>query len=202
MESAPSDADVDAQPEFEHELNKGEQSKILTMELGLCSKMLSMDERNFHCWNYRLWVIETLLDELAKRVKINSPETTPEDIWNNYQKKVVEDETKYAFSLINKNFSNYSAWHFRSKLLPKFEIQNGIKYKVYDCDFLLAMVDLIKAHGVTIALGSDMLKAIPYLINSIKGNLSGTNAFGKVQRDQNICASLDILSEVAQGVQG
>ena len=105
---------------FEHDLSKKEQSKILMMELGLCTKMLSMDERNFHCWNYRLWVIETLLDELAKRVKINSPETSPEDIWLNYQKKVVEDETKYAFGLINKNFSNYSAWHFRAKLMPKF----------------------------------------------------------------------------------
>lgn len=110
------------------------------MELGLCSKMLSMDERNFHCWNYRLWVIETLLDELAKRVKMNHPETTPEDIWTNYQKKVVEDETKYAFSLINKNFSNYSAWHFRAKLLPKFENFNNIKHNTS----YIIPVDLIK----------------------------------------------------------
>jgi geranylgeranyl transferase type-2 subunit alpha len=41
---------------------------------------------------------------------------------------VVEDETNYAFGLINKNFSNYSAWHFRAKLMPKFENFNNIKY--------------------------------------------------------------------------
>lgn len=87
-----------------------------------------MDERNFHCWNYRLWVVETLLKEIGKRVKLNSPETADEDIWLNYQKKVVEDETKFAFGLINKNFSNYSAWHYRAKLMPKFENFNELKY--------------------------------------------------------------------------
>jgi len=31
--------------------------------------------------------------------------------------------------------------------------QLGIKAKVYDCDFLMALVDLINTHGPTITLG-------------------------------------------------
>ena len=44
-------------------------SMILDMELQLCDKMLRSDERNFHCWNYRLWVIDTYEATIGKRVE-------------------------------------------------------------------------------------------------------------------------------------
>ena len=61
--------------------------------------------------------------------------------------------------------------------------QIGIKNKVCDCDFLICLVDLINHHGPEIALGKYLTQAIPYFISSVKFNMVGTNAVGKVQRD-------------------
>ncbi|KAF0456294.1 rab geranylgeranyltransferase alpha subunit [Gigaspora margarita] len=70
-------------------------------ELDLVSKMLDMDARNFHGWNYRRYVISKLscIDSNA----LNLSKT----------------EFDFTTAKINQNFSNYSAWHQRSKLLPK-----------------------------------------------------------------------------------
>ena len=77
-----------------------------------------MDERNFHCWNYRLWVVGVYLAKIEQMSEGREEYTA-----------FLKNECDMAEKMIKKNFSNFSAWHYRSKLMPKiYERQEGLAY--------------------------------------------------------------------------
>lgn len=67
-------------------------------ELGLVNKMLSFDDRNFHGWGYRRYVVEQLEN------------LTPTET-------MTQKELDYTTKMIRSQLSNFSAWHNRTKLL-------------------------------------------------------------------------------------
>jgi len=69
-------------------------------ELYTVEKMLEVDARNFHAWNYRRYVLASLPSTFK-------PAKTP------------MTELKYTTKKIESNFSNFSAWHQRTKILGK-----------------------------------------------------------------------------------
>ncbi|KAL5663934.1 hypothetical protein ACJX0J_024042, partial [Zea mays] len=85
-------------------------------EFGLLDKLLKVDARNFHGWNYRRF--------LARFMGVSD-----------------EEELKYTMDKISDNFSNYSAWHNRSILLSNLLIQQSkgfeSKQKIFSEEFEL-----------------------------------------------------------------
>lgn len=66
-------------------------------------KMLSLDSRNFHGWGYRRFVVESLekLDDETGTISMT------------------QSEFDYAKKMIGTNLSNFSAWHYRTKLIQR-----------------------------------------------------------------------------------
>ncbi|VDP14348.1 unnamed protein product [Soboliphyme baturini] len=62
-------------------------------ELRHCEKALEMDDRNFHCWDYRRFICR-------------------------FGQRSAAEELAFIDKKVSENFSNYSAWHSRSALLP------------------------------------------------------------------------------------
>ncbi|KIW06500.1 uncharacterized protein PV09_02935 [Verruconis gallopava] len=88
--------------EAEKRLEKSVARKFWEEELGLIGKMLTRDERNFHGWGYRRFVVG----------KVESMRTPEEGT-------LVEQEFAYTDKMIKAKLQNFSALHYRSLLLPR-----------------------------------------------------------------------------------
>jgi len=69
--------------------------------MSLVGMILVKDSRNFHGWNYRRIVV----------AELESPALNGSSM--------VESEFEYTTKMIKANLSNFSAWHNRSKLIPR-----------------------------------------------------------------------------------
>jgi geranylgeranyl transferase type-2 subunit alpha len=100
-------------------------------ELGLCGKLLDADERNFHCWNYRRWMVGLACEQQTAAAAVAPASTEAAGATSagpacagsgsgaaaSPPQFSAASELAYTLERIRRNFSNYSAWHYRSVLL-------------------------------------------------------------------------------------
>lgn len=100
------------------------------VELAIVSKFLDLDSRNFHGWQYRRFVVNNKEEDTLLKSSESSVLGQKEA---RGLLRINVEEFKFTTSKINKNISNFSAWHNRTKLIPKIyelfhEINNTDDY--------------------------------------------------------------------------
>ncbi|KAK9896279.1 rab-protein geranylgeranyltransferase [Cystobasidium minutum MCA 4210] len=100
-------------------------------ELKMVQGLLERDARNYHGWDYRRYIVASLRSSTPPpNTKHKRPNTT------------LKSELAYTTNKISASFSNYSAWHYRSKLMEKIlsEVESSEeREKMLDQEF-----DLVK----------------------------------------------------------
>lgn len=81
--------------------------RVWEEELGLDTKMLTKDRRNFHAWGYRRNVVSHLESGALNGASM------------------VESEFEFTTKMIRVDLSNFSAWHNRSQLIPRLLSERG-----------------------------------------------------------------------------
>jgi geranylgeranyl transferase type-2 subunit alpha len=129
--------------------------QILQEEIQLTSQFLLLDERNFHCWNYRRYVVACLAQAwngewnvLEKKeptstiVSLMGPQiaSTVSALSESPAKQTIPDdwlqsEFDFTTTKIKDNFSNFSAFHYRSQLLEYIGEDKSLVEKILDNEF-------------------------------------------------------------------
>jgi geranylgeranyl transferase type-2 subunit alpha len=86
-----------------------------TREMMIVEGYLERDGRNFHSWDYRRYLISSILSLPPPIVEDGQGEKSRKEM----KKPTTRSELNYTTQKISSNFSNFSAWHYRTKLLIK-----------------------------------------------------------------------------------
>ena len=84
---------------------------ILTQEINNINFFLERDDRNFHVWNHRSTIFSFIKEYFPQNFSA-----------------FLTKELDFTLASIKKNCSNFSAWHYRSKLIPLFFQMNNIDW--------------------------------------------------------------------------
>ncbi|RNF26054.1 geranylgeranyl transferase type-2 subunit alpha [Trypanosoma conorhini] len=113
-------------------------SSVLMKEKEQCDALLAVDERNFHAWNYRRWALREIaqMEELLARYSVDAAEEAVPSVRQQQEEQPQSrgdaggatprgsfftadelKELKFTTKMVQRNFSNYSAWHQRGLLI-------------------------------------------------------------------------------------
>ncbi|KAL8274093.1 hypothetical protein Esti_001935 [Eimeria stiedai] len=96
---------------------------VLQQELDACEQILrEVDGRNFHCWQHRSMVMVWRAALLKHKKSLSAPkiENAQDSESLFLSPACAESSVSLSHSLIESDFSNYSAWHLRS-VLPEVQ---------------------------------------------------------------------------------
>ena len=116
---SPSEIPLEEAPKKTEAVSK----KVIAKDLQMCEMFLTKDERNFHTWNYRFNLWKILL------------ELYPEE-----EQALIDSEIKFINQIHKKNYSNYSAIHFKIKF---FEMKLRINSESFTLNFLFEEMEKI-----------------------------------------------------------
>lgn len=120
-------------------------ASLLATELEMAQTLLDLDDRNFHGWGYRRFVTSLAIKkneraletrsarraterETPERTLKKKPEVSSNVFDHDRDRATVSDEAsvvsaraelRFSEAKIERNFSNYSAWHHRAANLPR-----------------------------------------------------------------------------------
>ncbi|PWN28547.1 protein prenylyltransferase [Jaminaea rosea] len=181
-------------------------------EMGLVNKMLELDPRNFHGWDYRRYLL-TQIALASVHAYASSPSSsqslpswpftlthpsTPTAIQTHHL-QLARAELTYTLRKIEANFSNFSAWHQRSLVLPQVwgcetaETKSGDRWKKLDEEF-----DLVRQAMYTDPDDSSVWLYHAWLVDQLDHSEASSPEEQRDRQAKSLQREMDSISELLE----